>query len=134
MWVGGLEGLPFLVCAGTVSGSDQGAALPVIFWRSPGRAAGLTLGGVVLTVNGDRDVVERQLAGGELACPSCGGVLGGGGNGRLRRGRGCGRGAAGGGGAGVPVVGGGAGGGGERAAAAGAGGGGAGCGAGAAQV
>jgi len=37
----------------------------------------LTLGGVVLTVNGDRDVVERQLAGGELACPSCGGVLGG---------------------------------------------------------
>src|SRR5580700_9393243 len=80
MWVGGLEGLPFLVCAGTVSGSDQGAALPVIFWRSPGRAAGLTLGGVVLTVNGDRDVVERQLAGGELGCPSCGGVLGGWGN------------------------------------------------------
>src|SRR5260370_18845064 len=61
-----------------------GAALPVIFWRSRGRAAGLTLGGVVLTVNGDRDVVERQLAGGELACPSCGGVLGGWGNGRLR--------------------------------------------------
>jgi hypothetical protein len=44
----------------------------------------LTLGGVVLTVNGDRDEVERQLAGGELACPSCGGVLGGRGNGRLR--------------------------------------------------
>src|SRR5260370_11376320 len=61
-----------------------GAALPVIFWRSRGRAAGLTLGGVVLTVNGDRDVVERQLAGGELACPSCGGVRGGWGNGRLR--------------------------------------------------
>jgi hypothetical protein len=37
----------------------------------------LTLGGVVLTVNGDRGVVERQLEGGELACPSCGGVLGG---------------------------------------------------------
>ena len=34
----------------------------------------------MLTVNGDRDVVERQLAGGELACPSCGGVLGGWGN------------------------------------------------------
>jgi hypothetical protein len=34
----------------------------------------------VLTVNGDRDVVERQLAGGELACPLCGGVLGGWGN------------------------------------------------------
>src|SRR6266702_4145118 len=57
-----------------------GAALPVIFWRSPGRAAGLTLGGVVLTVNGDRDVVERQLGSGELACPLCGGVLGGWGN------------------------------------------------------
>ena len=35
----------------------------------------------MLTVNGDRDVVERQLAGGELACPSCGGVLGGWGGG-----------------------------------------------------
>ena len=34
----------------------------------------------MLTVNGDRDAVERQLAGGELACPSCGGVLGGWGN------------------------------------------------------
>ena len=31
----------------------------------------------MLTVNGDRDVVERQLGNGELACPSCGGVLGG---------------------------------------------------------
>jgi Domain of unknown function (DUF6431)/Homeodomain-like domain len=38
----------------------------------------------VLTVNGDRGEVERQLACGELACPSCGGVLGGWGNGRLR--------------------------------------------------
>src|SRR6266508_823272 len=47
---------------GTVSGSVCGAALHVIFWRSSGRAAGLTLGGVVLTVNGDRDEVERQLA------------------------------------------------------------------------
>jgi hypothetical protein len=34
----------------------------------------------VLTVNGDRDVVERQLGDGKLACPSCGGVLGGWGN------------------------------------------------------
>jgi hypothetical protein len=34
----------------------------------------------VLTVNGGRDVVERQLGGGELSCPSCGGVLGGWGN------------------------------------------------------
>ena len=31
----------------------------------------------MLTVDGDRDVVERQLAGGELECPLCGGVLGG---------------------------------------------------------
>jgi len=38
----------------------------------------------VLTVNGDRDVVERQLGNGELACPSCGGVLGGWGNGVTR--------------------------------------------------
>jgi len=45
----------------------------------------LTLGGVVLTVNGDQGLVERQLAGGELACPKCGGVLGGWGHGRLRR-------------------------------------------------
>jgi Homeodomain-like domain len=45
----------------------------------------LTLGGVVLTVNGDGAVVERQLAGGELGCPLCGGVLGGWGYGRERR-------------------------------------------------
>ena len=45
----------------------------------------MTRGGVVLTVNGDRDVVERQLAGGELACPSCGGVLGGWGHAAERR-------------------------------------------------
>jgi len=44
----------------------------------------LTLGGVVLTVNADRFVVERQLAGGELACPSCGGVLARWGNGVAR--------------------------------------------------
>jgi Helix-turn-helix domain len=45
----------------------------------------LTLGGVVLTVNGDGDVVERQLAGGELVCPGCGGVLGGWGSAAERR-------------------------------------------------
>ena len=39
----------------------------------------------MLTVNGDGAVVERQLAGGELPCPSCGGVLGGWGNARPRR-------------------------------------------------
>jgi len=39
----------------------------------------------VLTVNADRDVVERQLGDGELACPSCGGVLARWGNGAERR-------------------------------------------------
>jgi hypothetical protein len=39
----------------------------------------------VLTVNADRDVVERQLGGGELACPSCGGLLARWGNGTARR-------------------------------------------------
>ena len=34
----------------------------------------------MLTVNGDRAVVERQLGDGELACPLCGGVLAGWGN------------------------------------------------------
>jgi len=39
----------------------------------------------VLTVNADQDVVERQLGGGELACPSCGGVLARWGKGVARR-------------------------------------------------
>lgn len=39
----------------------------------------------MLTVNGDRDVVERQLLSGGLCCPSCGGVLGGWGNAAERR-------------------------------------------------
>lgn len=38
----------------------------------------------MLTVNGDRDAVERQLGSGELACPSCGGVLARWGNGVTR--------------------------------------------------
>ena len=38
----------------------------------------------MLTVNGDGVLVERQLAGGELACPGCGGVLGGWGHSRPR--------------------------------------------------
>src|SRR5258707_162564 len=45
----------------------------------------VTLGGVVLTVNGDGAVVERQLAGGGFSCRSCGGVLGGWGNAAERR-------------------------------------------------
>ena len=39
----------------------------------------------MLTVNADRRVVERQLGGGELGCPSCGGVLARWGNGTERR-------------------------------------------------
>ena len=39
----------------------------------------------MLTVNADRDVVERQLGDGELACPLCGGVLARWGNGVARR-------------------------------------------------
>ena len=39
----------------------------------------------MLTVNADPDVVERQLGGGELACPLCGGVLARWGNGAARR-------------------------------------------------
>ena len=39
----------------------------------------------MLTVNADRCVVERQLGGGELGCPSCGGVLARWGNGTERR-------------------------------------------------
>ncbi len=39
----------------------------------------------MLTVNADRDVVERQLGAGELGCPSCGGVLARWGNGVARR-------------------------------------------------
>src|SRR6266568_1424552 len=64
----------------------MGAALPLLLGLATGdgRAAGLTRGGVVHTVNADRDVVERQLAGGELACPSCGGVLARWGNGVAR--------------------------------------------------
>src|ERR1700724_2120861 len=85
-------GVPWSGVAGVATGRHGGrvgcgAALPVIFWRSPGEGRWVTRGGVVLTVNGDRDEVERQLAAGELACPSCGGVLGGWGNARQRRGR-----------------------------------------------
>ena len=50
------------------------------FGEVTGEGRGLTLGGVLLTVNGDRAVVERQMGKGELGCPSCGGVLGGWGN------------------------------------------------------
>jgi hypothetical protein len=68
--------LSFFVCDGTVITSAW--VRPSRFFvlaAGDGRAAGLTRGGIVLTVNADRDVVERQLGGGELACPSCGGVL-----------------------------------------------------------
>jgi hypothetical protein len=54
---------------GTVSGSVCGAA-PRDPLAKPGEGRWVTRGGVVLTVNGDRDEVERQLAGGELAWTS----------------------------------------------------------------
>ena len=38
----------------------------------------------MLTVNGDGALVERQLAGGDLGCPLCGGALGGWGHARSR--------------------------------------------------
>src|SRR6266496_4372006 len=71
-----------------------GRGPPRALWRGPGEGRWVTLGGVVLTVNGDRGVVERQLSGGELVCPSCGG------GGRVRGDRGD-AGRVGGGGAGV---------------------------------
>ena len=81
----GVAGLHPGAGAGTVGGVGCGAALPVVFLAKPsGRTAGLTLGGVVLTVNGDGALVERQLAGGELGCPLCGGALGGWGHARPR--------------------------------------------------
>ena len=64
--------------------SDVARPSPLSLAKPSGRAAGLTLGGVVLTVNGDGAVVERQLADGELACPGCDGVLGGWGHVRPR--------------------------------------------------
>ncbi len=69
---------------GTVSGSVV-VRPPRDLLAKPGEGRWVTRGGVVLTVNGDRDEVERQLAGGELACSSCGEVLGGWGNAQLRR-------------------------------------------------
>jgi hypothetical protein len=68
--------LSFFVCDGTVITLVTGAALPVILLAKYRGRPRVTLGGVVLTVNGDRDVVQKQLNGGELECPSCGGVLG----------------------------------------------------------
>src|SRR6266536_1022885 len=59
-------------CAAGRCRRRHGRGPPVSSFRTgDGRAAGLTLGGVVLTVNGDQGLVERQLAGGELACLIC---------------------------------------------------------------
>ena len=46
--------------------------------KHSGRAAGLTLGGVVLTVNGDGALVERQLAGGSWPARGAAGYWAGG--------------------------------------------------------
>src|SRR5579862_5498702 len=69
MWLRAAPGLPFFAWAGTVITSVTGAALPLLRLAARREGRGVTLGGVVLTVNGDGAVVERQLAGGELACP-----------------------------------------------------------------
>ena len=75
--------MSFFVCGGTVIASVMVRPSPFLRLGSRRREGRwVTRGGVVLTVNGDRAVVERQLAGGELACPSCGGALGGWGNAR----------------------------------------------------
>src|SRR6266568_4574444 len=58
-----------------------GRGPPRALWRGPGEGRWVTLGGVVLTVNGDRGVVERQRSGGGLVCRWGGGVLGGWGHG-----------------------------------------------------
>src|SRR5258707_3524042 len=51
----------------------------LIVWRRPGGpSCGARMVTPMLTVAADRDLVERQLAGGLLVCPECGtGVLGG---------------------------------------------------------
>src|SRR5271165_3640648 len=84
LWVGG-GALPTGRCvAGLHPGAGAGTVGASVLARPSGRTAGLTLGGVVLTVNGDGALVERQLAGGELGCPLCGGALGGWGHARPR--------------------------------------------------
>ncbi|EFG75614.1 hypothetical protein HMPREF0591_4482 [Mycobacterium parascrofulaceum ATCC BAA-614] len=50
------------------------AALPMSLGGVCGRAV-FALGGAVVTVEADVDVVERRLAAGELSCPACSSVL-----------------------------------------------------------
>lgn len=58
-------------------------ALPAFLLAETGRAVG-ALGGAVLTVEADDDLVEARLARGEIFCPLCGGRLGPWGWGRTR--------------------------------------------------
>src|SRR6266702_3745199 len=52
----------------------------LIVWLRPGGpSCGARMVTPMLTVAGDRDLVERQLAGGLLVCPECGTGVGGGG-------------------------------------------------------
>ena len=77
-------GLPFLVCDGTVITFRLGAALPLLRWHETGGPLAWRAEAPVLTVNVDRDDVERRLGAGMLACPACGGLLAGWGQARER--------------------------------------------------
>ena len=78
-------GLSFFVCDGTVITSVWVRPSRFFVWHRSREGRWVDTGGVVLTVNGDRGAVERQLGCGELACPACEGVLGGWGNAAERR-------------------------------------------------
>lgn len=70
----GVSGLCWFVGDATVPVSRQETALPP--WVPPGSGGPwVALGGAVLTVEVSDRLVERRLAGGELHCPGCGGVL-----------------------------------------------------------
>ena len=87
-----LRGCPFS-CATHGDHVGDGCGPPrVIFGEVTGEGRGLTLGGVVLTVNGDRDVVERQLGTGSWRARRAAGCSGAGGTrSRARCGSGRGR-------------------------------------------
>ena len=81
-------GLSFFVCDGTVITSVLATALPSFDLAPETGGPRWRAEAPVLTVNADRDDVERKLAAGGLACPACGGVLAGWGRARERKLRG----------------------------------------------
>src|ERR1019366_8927615 len=76
-------GLPFFVSDDNVSTSGRGRASRSSFCWGAGRAA-RRVETPMLTVGNDEAEVERQLAGGQLECPGCGGQLRGWGHARDR--------------------------------------------------